>query len=592
MILQSLMAYYEALEKKGLVQRPGWCQAKVSHVLELSEDGELKRVIPLKEEQKTGKKTVMVSKILKVPEMVSRASGIAANFLCDNSTYFLGIDKKGKPERSRDCFRATAALHHLVLDQAEGMAARAVLRFFDTWNPETAMDCPVLQPELDEILKGGNLVFEVDGDYPQEISGIQEAWEAYREQGQAGTTGICLVTGKRGEIARTHNAIRGIPGAQASGAMLVSFNAPAFESYCKVQSYNAPVGTYAVYAYTTALNWLVADKKHASRMGDMMVVYWSEDGEQAYQDVFWDALEPSVDNFELIDGVFKNLEQNKAIDVEDVEEKLSLDQRFFILGLSPNAARVSVRFFYQDSFGNVLKNLKAHYDRMEIIKPSFDHRKYLGVFSMLLETANTKAKEIKPAPNLAGAVYQAILANSRYPYALYQAVIGRIRAEKKVTRGKAAIIKAFLLQNGSYDKKEVTMALNDECSNAAYILGREFSVLEAVQEDANPGINATIKDRYFNSACATPASIFPILFKLKNSHIRKLPRKSAVYYEKLLQHLQDKLETGYDGTAIPKRLTLEEQGMFILGYYHQTQNRYDKKNKEEADNGRSDQEQI
>ena len=211
-----------------------------------------------------------------------------------------------------------------------------------------------------------------------------------------------------------------------------------------------------------------------------------------------------------------------------------------------------------------------------------------------METVNKKSRDKKPAPNMAGSVYRSVISGDRYPYALYQAVMGRIRAEQddsdsgiyKITRGRAAIIKAFLLRNGICGEEEITMALNEDNKNIAYVLGREFAVLEAIQEDANPGINATIKDRYFNSACVNPATIFPILFKLKNSHIKKMNNKGKeVYYEKILGDLQERMissaVSGEEIPMYPKRLTLEEQGCFILGYYHQMQKRYEKKMKED-----------
>lgn len=595
MILQSLVQYYESLERKGGITRPGWCMAKVAFALELSWDGQLKRVIPLKIEKERGKKMVFEPQLLKVPQMVTRSSGVASNFLCDNSSYLLGIDNKGKPERSKECFQCAKAKHLEILKDVDSVVGNAIVKFFETWNPDDAFGNPVLADSLEEILAGANLIFEVNDDYAQDAMEIKEAWEVYQSSSAEGPEGICLVTGEKTQIARIHGTIKGVQGAQSSGAALVSFNAPAFESYGKEQSYNAPVGTYAVYAYTTALNHLLADRKHVTTLGDTTIVYWSEEGEEVYQDIFQDVSEPSFDNFEIVDGVFKNLEAGKAIHIPGVAESISMNQKFYILGLAPNAARIAVRFFYQDSFGNILKHLKEHYDRMEIVCPAKDGAQYLGTWRMMMETVNKKSRDKKPIPNMAGATYRAIISGGRYPNSLYQAVLGRIRAEQddsdsgiyKITRGRAAIIKAFLLRNKTADKEEITMALNEDSKNVAYTLGREFAVLEAIQEDANPGINATIKDRYFNAACATPASIFPILFKLKNSHIRKMNSKGKeVYFEKMLGDLQGRLPVSEDGeSGYPKRLSLEEQGMFILGYYHQTQKRYEKKTKEEQENG-------
>lgn len=591
MILQSLVNYYEALERKGVVTSPGWCRAKVSSALEISAEGELLRIIPLKVEEQQGKKTVLRPQTLKVPEMVTRSSGISPNFLCDTSSYFLGIDNKGKPKRAEECFQSARKKHEEILEGVTSEAARAVLHFFEKWNPHIAAENSVLKESWDEVSAGGNLIFEVNGIFVQDDPGVTEAWEHYRKRQETGVEGRCLVTGAQTEIARIHGTIKGVQGAQSSGAALVSFNAQAFESYGKEQSYNAPVGKYAAYAYTTALNYLIADRNHRSLIGDTTVVYWAEDAEVKYQNIFAAAVEPATDNQEMVDGVFKNLEQGNSVDVEGVEGAISLDQRFYILGLAPNAARLSVRFFYQDSFGNILRNIKKHYDRMEIVRPATDTVEYLGIWRMLQETVNKKSRDKKPVPGMAGATYRAVISGSRYPAALYQGVMGRIRAEQedkdtysyKITRGRAAIIKAYLLRNGHCEKEELTVSLNTDSKNVAYTLGREFAVLEAIQEEANPRINATIKDKYFNSACATPAAIFPILFKLKNSHIRKINNKATeVYFEKILGDLQEKIEVS-DTQVIsyPKRLSLEEQGMFILGYYHQTQKRYEKKVKED-----------
>ena len=257
------------------------------------------------------------------------------------------------------------------------------------------------------------------------------------------------------------------------------------------------------------------------------------------------------------------------------------EKKFYILCLAPNAARLSVRFFYQDSFGNILQNIAAHYERMNIIRPSFEKDEFLGVWRMLRETVNMKSNDKKPVSNMAAMVLQSILSNDRYPASLYTDVIMRTRAEQgNVTYGRAAIIKAYLIKNYKWKEGEKYMALNEACNEPEYILGRLFAVLEGVQKDANPDIKATIRDRYFNSACATPATVFPILLKLKNSHIRKLERDNGYKkrkHEDAITELIGKLDMTDSGKGMPSRLSLEEQGKFMLGYYHQTQKRYEKK---------------
>lgn len=576
MILQALTEYYEALLEKGKVAKQGWCQAKAAFALNLNMDGTLKGVIYLKREETRGKKKVWIPSYRMVPQMVARSSGVSANFLCDNSKYILGIDAEGSGKRVLECFEAAKEKHLKILEAADSELARAVKAFFHTWNPEKAKENDKLQEIWEEITDGSNLIFAMDDNEAQDDEEIKKAWQDFLEQGEVEKSGICLVTGKRDEIVRIHSTIKGVQGAQSSGAALVSFNASAFESYGKEQSYNAPVGKYAAFAYTTALNYLLTQKEYVFQFGDTTVVFWAESGEEIYQDVFGWSLEPQKDNQETIKNIFQTLKERRDINVDEIE--MDPDQKFYILGLAPNAARLSVRFFYENSFGNILKNIQKHYARMNLVRPSWEKREYLGIGGMLYETVNLKSKDKKPVPNMPGAVLKAILSDTKYPENLYSNIMIRIRAEQgRITWGRAAIIKTFLIQNRQLQKGEEFVELNQETKDTAYILGRIFAVLEKIQEEANPEINSTIKDKYFNSACANPASVFPILMKLKNSHIRKIERQKEWkkrFFEELLAELTGKI------TVFPKRLTLEEQGLFILGYYHQVQKRYGKKEEE------------
>lgn len=580
MILQELVKHYETLVKQEKVSRPGWCQAKVSYALELDKDGTLQGIISLKITETRGKKEVQVPKALEVPEMVTRSSGVLANFLCDNSKYILGIGEEGANERTLLCFEAAKELHLRILNEVDNREAQAIKKFFQTWNPKVARENPELTEKWEEVTAGGNLIFLVQHQYVQENQDIQKAWEKSMESEESSEEGLCLVTGKTADIARTHSAIKGVQGAQSSGAMLVSFNAPAFESYGKVQSYNAPVGKYAMFAYTTALNYLLAQKDYVFSLGDTAIVFWAESGEEAYQKTFLDFMNPNVDNQREMQKFFKNLQAGKALNLERMT--LNPDQKFCILGLSPNAARLSVRFFYQNTFGNIVSNIKRHYEEMEIIRPSWDEREYLGIWSLLMETVNQNARDKKPLANMTSAVFEAILSGGKYPENLYSNTLIRIRAEQgKVTRGRAAITKAYLIRNRANQeiKEGLFVALNENCNDTAYVLGRIFEVLEEIQKEANPNIKATIKDRYFNSACATPALVFPILFKLAGSHIRKIKiDKQKEDYQKMLADLLGKIEVeDTQSNAFPKRLTLESQGMFDMGYYHQVQKRFEKK---------------
>lgn len=580
MILQSLVSYYEKLTQLGEISPPGWGDVKVSYALEVDDDGALKRVICLKTEQQRGKKTVLLPQILSLPAPVKRTVGISPNFLCDNSSYFLGIDAKGKPKRSAECFEASAALHLRLLGELDTPAARAVCRFFENWKPAEAASHPALQDALEDILTGGNLLFWYQGAYVHEEASIRQAWERHYNANDSGAeTGICLVTGRTEPIESVHPALKGVQGAQSSGAALISFNAPAFCSYGKEQNLNAPVGKYAAFAYTTALNHLLADRDRVARVGDATVVCWAESGESSYQDLM-DAFAfdtPSPYSADELRQTVQSLCDGQQVLFD--ESRLDPEMKFCILGLSPNAARLSVRFFLRNTFGFLLRNVMEHHERLRIVRPSYDKFETIPLWKLLDETVNQNSKNKAPVPNLAGETLRAILNNTPYPAQLLSGVNLRIRAESEITRGRAAIIKAYYLKNPHHSIPEevLTVSLNSESTNIPYTLGRLFSVLEAIQSSANPTLNATIKDRYFNAASATPAHVFPTLINLAQKHLKKLDGGLAVHYDRQLTDLMGRLEETY-----PAHLSIPQQGAFQLGYYHQTQDRYtSKKNKEE-----------
>ena len=588
MILQALTAYYEQLVRQGKLSAPGWDDSfKVSYELRLNDAGQLVSVLDLRTETKMGKKTVLAPRAMRVPAHVKRASGIAANFLCDNSTYLLGADEKGKPERSADCFKACAKLHHAILDGVDSPAARALLAYFDSWNPAQASTHPLLAEQWKEITGNANLIFGYEAadhshSFVNDDPAIQNAWQAhYNDRSADSDMGQCLITGKYAPIERTHPNISGVPGAQSSGAALVSFNAPAFCSYGHEQGDNAPVSKYAAFAYTTALNRLLADRNHCKHVGDTTILCWAENAEPVYQDAMsmflFGADEAAGIQESDVQAALKRLSAGQTVPF--LGKELSHDQHFYLLGLAPNAARLSVRFFLRDTFGSFAQNLQKHAEEMAIDCSEKEKFRTLPIWAVVNETTRTvPGQPAKPSPQLAGDLLRAVLTGGRYPATLLNGVTLRIRAEQAVTRGRAAVIKAYYLRNypTELNKEVYTVSLN-ETTNVPYLLGRLFSVLEAVQKAANPGINTTIKDRYFNAACATPGMSFPTLLRLSQKHLRKLNDGLATHYDKQITELMAQLpESGF-----PARLSLPDQGKFTIGYYHQTQKRYAKKNEEE-----------
>ena len=507
--------------------------------------------------------------MMNLPAPVTRSSGILPNFLWDNSSYLLGIDGKGKPQRSLSCFQACAQLHHQLLDQVSSPGATAILRFFDTWQPENAREHPALTDTLEEILKGGNLCFRVEGQFAQDDPLIQEAWD--RSYGDVqGELQQCLITGNQDVIEPVHPFIKGVYDAQSSGAAIVSFNAPAFCSYGKEQSLNAPVGKYAAFAYTSALNYLLSDRDNVHRIGDTSIVCWAEGAQPEY------SLLANFAFFGMEESPFSEADLRAAVKsiaagLPCAQMHLDPQRSFYILGLAPNAARLSVRFFYRNTFGQFLRNVNAHHERMKIVGSRYE---FFPLWAMLRETVNPNTSDKSPSPVMSGAAARAIFSGTSYPAALLEATMLRIRAEREITPGRAAILKAYYLKNPSSQcpKEVLTVSLNPNSTNIPYTLGRLFAIYEAVQEAANPGINATIKDKYFNSAAATPGIIFPILDNLCQKHLRKLESGYRIFYDRQIGQIKVIL-----GETYPLRLSLPEQGSFNLGYYHQKQARYTKK---------------
>lgn len=586
MILQALARYYDYLleHEPDEIPRPGWCERPVTAKLELDTGGNLVNVVPAPE--KRGWR-------LSVPEQAKRASGICANLLCDTSGYLLGMDAKGKPERTAACHAASVARHEAALEGVDSVPARAVLRFLRRWDPAEEAENPLIAENAEALLAGKSLVFAVDGEDVLDDPAIRRRVEEIAlESSDSATRMVCLVSGEEEPIARLHPAIKGVTGAQSTGASLVSFNARAFESFSREdsQGLNSPVGARSAFAYATALNHLLSRPDHRMRLGDTTVVFWAEREDEECSNAIarllgntglsaqMDTKASATEADRALEAIMRTVRRGTLADAYDV------DAPFYVLGLAPNAGRLAVRFFWSSRFGDVVENLARHYERTAICHAPFE-REHLTPYQLVHETENPHATHHEASSELAGALMRSILADARYPESLYENVLLRIRATtndperhvRKVTRGRAAIVRAHLIKNAGKSEKEVTMSLNEDKSCPAYVLGRIFATLEEIQDAANPSVNTTIADKYFDSASATPAAVFPIIIKLAKHHLEKLDRDKpgfAVALRKQLGGLIDRLD------EFPKRLSVEDQGEFILGYYQQNQRRYEKKAKE------------
>ncbi|MDR2800478.1 MAG: type I-C CRISPR-associated protein Cas8c/Csd1 [Desulfovibrio sp.] len=560
MILQALDAYYERLAAdatSGVALR-GFSRQPVPFALEINKDGTFSHVLDLRQED--AKKKVPRQMILPEPLKTS-GSGFSANFLWDNTSYVLGIDAKDNPERAAGSFRAFRDRLEEVSADSEDEGIAAVRAFLDHWNPETALNWQEWKD-----MAGRNLVFRLRGErgYIHERPAARKVWLAYYETTTSALRGQCLVTGKTGPIDPTHPKIQGVKGAQGTGAALVSFNADAFTSFGKDQNYNAPVSEEAAFNYTTALNELLrSGSSQKVQIGDATTVFWTEQKTKS-ESLLPFAFSQNEDQGDLA-ALRRFLEA--ARDGKMPEElKSEATSRTYVLGLSPNAGRISVRFWHVDTVEGMWHKIGRHFEDLKIVKqyendPDFPPQ-------WLLLKAAAKLEDIDNiSPLLSGALMRSILTGAAYPAALLSAVVGRIRAEQKITYARAALIKACLVRNFRQrgQNQEVSVSLDEHSLNVPYRLGRLFAVLEKLQQEAIPGANSTIADRYFGSASATPRAVFPVLLRLAQHHAAKI--KYGYTYWNRISEILEGIEIARG--AFPAHLSLEDQGLFALGYFHQ-----------------------
>ncbi len=602
MILQALYKYYEILLNDPDIEiaPPGYSSANVSYALNLSLDGELLDIFPFSTNIIDGNRVrERPSRRMIVPAQVKRTIKPIPNFLCDNAVFVLGISNKdeGDPEYSRKRFDVFRQHNINLLSRANCDSARAIIAFLNRHEPESARTHPVIARHLDGLLRGGNLIFWVEGKNTLEDAEIRRVWEEHLS-GEQAVVMQCLVTGQNEPIARLHPSIQGVRDANPTGASLVSFNERAYESYNreKGQGLNSPVSQRVASGYGIALNYLLSTQNPNRKiyLGDTTVVYWAESEAKAYANVFATLLnpefleeQPTEDQLsrkeaeEALRQVATKVQKGQGLDLTSLRADLQAGTRFYVLGLAPNAARLAVRFFLTDPFEKFVERILLHYQDLHIQKEFENQPEFISIHQILNECVSPKAvrrdETLKSSWSLlGGSLMRAILTGAPYPEELYYAILNRIRADanegnnRKINYTRAAVIKAHLLRKyrrqGQNPYQEVLqMSLNEQFTHPAYVLGRLFAVLEKVQREAIGDVGASIKDRYFTSACATPASVFPVLLRLAQHHIAKAEYGYAS--ENQIQKLMNLLDVTQN--PLPARLSLDEQGIFVLGYYHQ-----------------------
>lgn len=589
MILQALAGYYQRMAEEGddNIAQDGFEKKEIPFLIILDRQGAFVDLQDTREGD--GKKKH--SRTFMVPKGVKKTSGIAANFLWDTPNYVIGVPKlDAKKDAEVQQKRALEQQERFIEvirerfpEPVEDEGVRAVLAFLEQEDYASLF----AHPSWKEIAESGpNITFKLESDSGlvcqrgaviNAVSGIANTGGS-----EAGERQTCLVTGEDDVPVRLHSSIKGVWGAQSSGANIVSFNLGAFCSYGKGQGLNAPVGKKAEFAYTTALNnLLLKGSRQRLQVGDCSTVFWAEKKSQM-EDVFADLFgEPAKENPDQLNAAVQSLFEAPKTGAPPLEDDYT---RFYVLGLAPNAARIAVRFWQASTVGETAHNIKRHFEDCDIIHGP-NQPLHLSLFRLLVSTAVQGKSENIP-PNLAGDFMKAILAGTPYPKSALVAVINRTKAEQSkkdqngksvqnVTYPRAALIKALLTRETRYYKKsekEVGMSLDSGNTNVGYRIGRLFAVLEKIQEEASPGISATIRDRFYGAASSTPVTAFPHLMKLKNHHLAKLENRGrAVNLEKLIGEIMDGV------TDFPSHLSLQDQGRFAVGYYHQRQDFFTKK---------------
>lgn len=591
MILQSLLDLYERLARDPAyrIAPPGFSTQKIAFRVVLHPDGSLFEI----QDMRIGEGKKLYPRQMLMPGGTKPSGpGINPCFLWDNTAYLLGHvphdpkipeeELQKKQARALKCFEQFRQKHLDLESDIGSPAFSAVCRFLERWQPDRAEDHDVLKEGT-----AGFGVFQLLGEdqYVHQDDAVTRWWDEQAGGKRDGETGYCLLSGKRTSLARLHEPkIKGVRVAQPppGGATIVGFNEDAYCSYGKKKSFNAPVSADAAFKYATALNSLLTGPKrdkHRLDLGDMTVAFWT-DRPSPTEDIFaafassGSTLVESVDvqdeaQRQRLEAFLAALRQGKEAYGELEDDPAGTG--FFLLGLSPNAARIAVRFFHRSTLAELLENLRLHHEHIRVDRqpPTGKYRgdpEFPPMWLLLAQTARER-KEIPPI--LAGPLLRAIISGTRYPNGLFQAVLRRIHADREINYARACVLKGYLTRNLG---KEISVSLDRERSDPSYRLGRLFAALEKTQLDAlGKGINATIRDRFYSAASATPGSVFPRLLRTYQHHLAKLDGGLKVHREKLVQEILGPLEN------FPKHLDLSAQGLFALGYYHQSRDFYTSK---------------
>ncbi len=588
MLIKALCDYYDVLAEKDLVLPDGYSEVPIKYVIALTPEGKIDSIISCmkteEQPQKNGKvKEKLVPQTMRFPKRTEKP-GIESNTIEHRPLYIFGLnlekdklnpeDRTGKAEKSHRAF----AEHNLRF--IEGLSSpiiNAFRNFLMNWRPEEETENRHIL-DLGKDYAGAGFAFCLRGNPdlmlhtdPQ----IKEKWEKEyaKDQSKPGEhQAQCAITGEVSDIARIHSKIKGVAGGAATGGVLIGFNNPSENSYGNDQSYNSNISELAMRKYTEALNYILKRQAHKIVMDDITIAFWAMDGGDEHEMTFQEMLmsQSSRKSADEVNSMLKSLLSRgmktriTTNELEELDEDLDGNIDFYIVGLKPNSSRISVKFLYRKKFLDMLWNLAKFQDELQVS----EEVKVVPLPMIKKECLSPKSNSEKINPDLFTKLFEAATYGTNYPYSLLETMVRRVKTDKFINATRAGVIKAYLTRN---EKEEWKVSLDRSNNNQAYLCGRLFAVLENIQKQAVGGgkLNSTIKDKYFASAAAKPASIFPTLIKLSQHHMKKLNEGSQVFYAKLVGEIMNMLEKEF-----PKTLSLAEQGKFMIGYYQQVQDFY------------------
>lgn len=582
MIIQSLIDYYKILEADGKVPKQGWVVQKVHYAIDLDRGGNLKGIRSILQEIE-GKK----GKVTTVPSMISlpfsgpRTLQIKPYCLWEKATYVFGLaDAKTSKTRALECFKAYRDLHHTVLDALiDNEVAQAILAYLDNWDAFRSEDNEILAEIKDITLS--NFIFCVEGVDAYKDKQIAGAWDAYFASLDTGSNiGVSVISGQKTPICMVHPKLTGIAGesAQSSGMSLISFN---FDSCCtegKKQGENAPMSEYETFAYTTALRYMIQQRQNY-KIGDITTFFWSKTANMEMQEIISEL---------FYNTMFQRVEPEAVQCIHDLADgypgvfhgqKIDPADGFCLLGLRPNAARLTVQFFIQDSFGSFAKNISQYFNDIKLCTSSKYYEDIdFSVMSLLDGTRRLNSGDLIRTDYLQSMI-NAVLKNKPFPTSVLIAVLTRIGREKQLRLSQAAFIKGYLMRKHANDfpLEVLQLGINLDANDTPYLLGRLFFVFELLQKTAIPEVQGSIRVRYMSATSVNPARTMPSLMRLSQAHLTKLQKireKSGLgrMYDAQIQDLLNRIDAPY-----PTHMNHEEQSRFYLGYYHQKEYQFSKK---------------